>query len=148
LTLKGPSKRVSGAKQRYEAEVEIELLPPAIGDMSSLLRNLGLLTELERLAECASPLELVPIGAIRNRRSAHRYEHGLHRLELTWDELEFPTGPSQIRLEVEARSDMTDHLLDQAASELRAVFGERLEPPKRGKIRELCERLYPDLLAA
>jgi inorganic triphosphatase YgiF len=148
LTLKGPSKRRSGAKRRYEAEVEIEQLPPAIRDMSALLRDVGLLRELERLAGPAATAQLVPIGAIRNRRSEHRYQHGLHRLELTWDELEFPTGPPQIRLEVEARTDTAERLLEQAAKELRVVFGDRLERPQRGKARELCERLYPDLLAA
>ena len=148
LTLKGPSKRRSGKKRRYETEVEIEQLPPGIGDMNSLLRRVGLLRELECLAGVASAMDLVPIGAIRNRRWEHRYVHGLHRLELTWDELEFPTGPPQIRLEVEARSDTAERLLNQAGKELRAVFGDRLETPKRGKTRELCERLYPDLLAA
>ncbi len=148
LTLKGPSKRQSGAKRRYEAEVEIEHLPPAIGDMRSLLDDVGLLRDLKRLAGFAKTPELVPVGAIRNRRSEHRYEHGLHRLELTWDELEFPTGPTQIRLEVEARSDTAERLLEQAAKDLRVVLGDRLEKPERGKTAELCERLYPDLLAA
>lgn len=148
LTLKGPSKVRSGAKRRYEAEVVIEQLPPAIGDMSSLLDEVGLLTELQRLAGLAKTPQLVPIGAIRNRRSEHRYRHGLHRLELTWDELEFPSGPPQIRLEVEARSDTAEHLLEQASEELRALFGDRLQEPQRGKVRELCERLYPELLAA
>ena len=148
LTLKGPSTVRSGAKRRYEAEVVIEQLPPAIGDMSSLLDEVGLLTELQRLAGLAKTPQLVPIGAIRNRRSEHRYRHGLHRLELTWDELEFPCGPPQIRLEVEARSDTAEHLLEQASEELRALFGDRLQEPQRGKVRELCERLYPELLAA
>ena len=147
LTLKGPAKQRSGAKRRYEAEVEIEQLPPAI-DMNSVLREVGLEHEVERLAGLEKTPRLVPIGAIRNRRSEHRYRHGLHRLELTWDELEFPTGPPQVRLEVEARSDTAERLLEQAAEELRAVLGDALETPKRGKVRELCERLYPDLLAA
>src|SRR4051794_34704574 len=77
LTLKGPSRRRGGAKRRYEAEVQIDQLPADISDMSSLLRDSGLLGELERLAGSATP-ELVPIGEIRNRRSQHRYEHGLH----------------------------------------------------------------------
>src|SRR3954452_10899671 len=46
LTLKGPSKRRSGGKRRYEAEVEIDRLPPAISDMRSLLEDVGLLREL------------------------------------------------------------------------------------------------------
>ena len=88
------------------------------------------------------------IGALRNRRSEHRYEHGLHRLDLTWDELEFPTGPPQTRLEVEAHSDVAARLLEQAAAELAVLFGDKLQLPERGKTRELCERLYPELLAA
>jgi hypothetical protein len=128
--------------------VEIAKLPGEIDDIRNLLRALDLLGELERLAEPASGLELHAIGALRNRRSEHRYEHGLHRLDLTWDELEFPTGPPQTRLEVEAHSDVAARLLEQAAAELAALFGDELQPPERGKARELCERLYPELLVA
>jgi inorganic triphosphatase YgiF len=148
LTLKGPSKRRGGAKRRYEAEVQIDQLPADIADMSSLLRDFGLLGELERLAGFAKTPELVPIGEIRNRRSEHRYEHGLHRLDLTWDDLQFPAGSPQIRLELEARSGTAERLLDQAAKELHVVFGDWLVKPQCGKTRELCERLYPGLLAA
>jgi uncharacterized protein YjbK len=148
LTLKGPSKLRSGAKRRYEVEVEIDRLPSQIPDMATMLRSLGLLRKLERLGKLAPPVELVPIGILRNRRSEHRYEHGLHRLDLTWDELEFPAGPPEIRLEVEARSATAERLLEQAARELRAAFGDCLDTPERGKTRELCERLYPELLAA
>ena len=84
----------------------------------------------------------------RNRRSEHRYEHGLHRLDLTWDELEYPTGPAELRLEVEAASPHAERLLEQAAAELQVALGENLSVPERGKTRELCERLYPELLAA
>jgi inorganic triphosphatase YgiF len=148
LTLKGPARRRSGAKVRYEAEVEIAKLPAEIDDIREALRALGLLGELERLAESAAGLELQPIGTLRNTRSEHRYEHGLHRLDLTWDELQFPTGPPQTRLEVEAHSDAARRLLGQAAAELEAIFGGELAHPERGKTRELCERLYPELLAA
>jgi hypothetical protein len=148
LTLKGPSRRHSGAKVRYEAEREIAKLPGEIDDIRDLLRALDLLEELERLVPAAGGHELRPIGALRNRRSAHRYEHGLHRLDLTWDELEFPTGPPQTRLEVEAHSDLATRLLEQASAELAALFGDALAPPERGKTRELCERLYPELVAA
>jgi inorganic triphosphatase YgiF len=148
LTLKGPSRKRTGAKRRYEAETEIEQLPDEISDMSALLTELGLLGELQRLAGRAAATGLVPIGTLRNRRSEHRYEHGLHRLDLTWDELEFPVGPPEIRLEVEARSRPAERLLERAAKELRALFGDRLVEPERGKSRELCERLYPELLAA
>jgi hypothetical protein len=148
LTLKGPSRQRSGAKARSEAEVEIAKLPGEIDDIRDLLRALDLLGELERLVKGASEKELHAIGALRNRRTEHRYEHGLHRLDLTWDELEFPTGPPQTRLEVEAHSDVAARLLEQAAVELAAVFGDELVLPERGKTRELCERLYPELLAA
>ena len=148
LTLKGPARKRSGAKARYEAEIEIGRLPAEIRDIREVLRSVDLLDDLERLAEHAAGRELLSIGALRNRRSEHRYEHGLHRLDLTWDELEFPTGPPQTRLEVEAHSDVAERLLEQAASELSALFGDELQPPERGKLRELCERLYPELLAA
>jgi hypothetical protein len=148
LTLKGPARKRSGAKARYEAEIEIGRLPAEIRDIREVLRSVDLLDDLERLAEHAAGRELLPIGALRSRRSEHRYEHGLHRLDLTWDELEFPTGPPQTRLEVEAHSDVAERLLEQAASELSALFGDELQPPERGKLRELCERLYPELLAA
>jgi len=148
LTLKGPSRRRSGAKVRYEAEREIAKLPGEIDDIRDLLRALDLLDELEQLVPAAGGHELRPIGALRNRRSAHRYEHGLHRLDLTWDELEFPTGPPQTRLEVEAHSDLAARLLEQASAELSALFGDALATPDKGKTRELCERLYPELLAA
>ncbi|MFL5928821.1 MAG: CYTH domain-containing protein [Gaiellaceae bacterium] len=148
LTLKGPSRKRTGAKRRYEAEVEIEALPPQIVDMNALLVELDLLEKANALAGLAETARLVPVGALRNRRSEHRYEHGLHRLDLTWDELEYPTGPSEIRLEVEASSEPTERLLDRVATELRAVFGDDLLEPEKGKTRELCERLYPELLAA
>ena len=148
LTLKGPSRKRSGAKSRYEVEVEVGRLPSEIEDMRELLRALDLLEELKRLVEPAALVELHPIGALRNRRSQHRYEHGLHRLDLTWDELEFPTGPPETRLEVEAHSELATRLLDQAAAELSALFGDQLTEPEKGKTRELCERLYPELVAA
>jgi uncharacterized protein YjbK len=148
LTLKGPARRRTGAKRRYEAEVEIDELPEQIDDMGALLRDLGLADDLRRVAELDGEIVLAQIGALRNRRSGHTYEHGLHRLELTWDELEFPTGPSEIRLEVEAHSRPAERLLARAAEELRSLFGDALGEPSRGKTRELCERLYPELLAA
>jgi uncharacterized protein YjbK len=148
LTLKGPSRKRTGAKRRYEAEVEIDELPAEIADMSSLLRELDLLEKLHAFVAVAETARLVPVGALRNRRSEHRYEHGLHRLDLTWDELEYPTGPPEIRLEVEAHSEPAERLLDRVAMELRALLGDSLVKPDRGKTRELCERLYPELLAA
>jgi inorganic triphosphatase YgiF len=147
LTLKGPARKRSGAKRRYEAEVGIDRLPDEISDMRTVLDELGLLGELERLTGLQA-VELKPIGTLRNRRSRHRYEHGLHRLDLTWDELEYPTGSPETRLEVEAHSKLAERLLRQAAAELALLFEDELASPKRGKTRELCERLYPGLLAA
>jgi hypothetical protein len=146
--LKGASRKRTGAKRRYEAEVAIKQLPPEISDMASLLSELGLLAELKRLSGGVHAVQLVPIGALRNRRSEHRYVHGLHRLDLTWDELEYPTGPAELRLEVEAVSPQAGRLLAQAADELKLALGEGLIEPHQGKTRELCERLYPELFAA
>jgi uncharacterized protein YjbK len=148
LTVKGPSRKRAAGKRRYEAEVAIGQLPPQISDMTALLDEAGLLETLQRLSGLADAVELKAIGALRNRRSEHRYEHGLHRLDLTWDELEYPTGPAELRLEVEAASPHAERLLAQAADELRVVFGGGLVEPHRGKTRELCERLYPELVAA
>jgi uncharacterized protein YjbK len=148
LTLKGPSRKRTGAKTRYEAETEIEHLPAEILNMSSLLHDLDLLEKVHALADLEQTPRFVPVGELRNRRSAHRYQHGLNRLDLTWDEIEFPTGPPELRLEVEAHSPTAERLLEQAATELRAVYGDDLAEPERGKTRELCERLYPELLAA
>lgn len=148
LTLKGPSRKRTGGKRRVEVETAIEQLPPQVDDMASLLGGLGLLGELQRLSGVADGVELVPIGALRNRRSEHRYVHGLHRLDLTWDELEYPTGPAELRLEVEAVSPEAERLLAQAADELKLTLGDGLGKPQQGKTRELCERLYPELLAA
>jgi uncharacterized protein YjbK len=145
LTVKGPSRKRSQTKQRYELEVEVEQLPPEIEDMASLLDELKLMSEVRRLSGLKNGAALVPIGSLRNRRSEHRYRHGLHRLHLTWDELEYPTGPPELRLEVEAASPHAERLLEQAADELRALLGDTLRAPRRGKTRELCSRLYPDL---
>ena len=76
------------------------------------------------------------------------YANGLHRLELTWDRLAYPIGPPETRLEVEARNEAAARFLDRVDEELRGLFGKSLRPASQGKSRELCERLYPELLAA
>jgi len=38
-------------------------------------------------------------------------------------------------------------LLQTADAQLRAAFGDGLEPVTRGKCRELCARLYPELVS-
>jgi hypothetical protein len=148
LTFKGPSRKRAGAKHRHESEVKIESLPASNDEIVNVLRDNSLETVVRKLAAFEFGAELRPIGQLRNRRSEHRYAHGLHRLELTWDELEFPTGEPQIRLEIEARSDSAERLLQKAEAEVMDLFGEDLSPPELGKMRELCERLYPELLAA
>jgi inorganic triphosphatase YgiF len=148
LTFKGPARKQRKAKRRHETELEIASLPQSAEEMGRLLRGLGLERTIRRLSGLEAEPTLQPIGELRNRRSRHRYEHGLHRLELTWDELEFPTGDPETRLEVEARSELAERLLELAAAELAALFGDDLVPASKGKARELCERLYPELLAA
>jgi hypothetical protein len=149
LTFKGPSRKRSGVKRRQEIELPIESVPADAGEMRAVLRALDLDRTIQQAAGLGGPIAPHPIGELRSRRSHHRYVHGLHRLELTWDELEFPTGPPQVRVEVEARTEPAERLLARAAEELLALLGKaRLTAPERGKTRELCERLYPELLAA
>jgi hypothetical protein len=147
LTFKGPSRKRAKIKRRYETEVEIDALPTEPAAMRLLLRELRLDAVIERFTDLGRDIEPGPIGELRNRRSKHHFAHGLHRLDLTWDELEFPAGPPQTRLEVEARTASAERLLSQAAAELTELFGDDLVAPNRGKTRELCERLYPELLA-
>ena len=148
LTFKGPSRKRAGAKRRHETEIKIGSLPAGNDEILAVLREKGLETAVRKFAAFEFDSELHPIGQLRNRRSEHRYAHGLHRLELTWDELEFPTGSPQIRLEIEARSECAERLLQKAEAEVMELFGKDLSPPELGKMRELCERLYPELLAA
>ena len=49
---------------------------------------------------------------------------------------------------MEALSEFAERLLKQAEAELTDLFGDDLSTPELGKTRELCERLYPELLAA
>jgi hypothetical protein len=148
LTFKGPSRKRRKVKRRHESEFEIDQLPADGEELLALLRDSRLDDVIPKVA--GVELEDAPhaIGELRNRRSRHVYRHGLHRLDLTWDELEFPSGPAQTRLEVEARTKPAERLVDRAAKELRELLGDELGAPGRGKTRELCERLYPELLAA
>src|SRR3954447_8996568 len=61
LTLKGPSKKRTGGKRRFEAEIEIDQLPSEIGDMRALLREVGLLARALRLADVSELRPLVPV---------------------------------------------------------------------------------------
>ena len=148
LTFKGPSRKHASVKRRQETEVELDSLPEQPEAMPFMLHRLGLDEALRTCANWKLDASLQPVGELRNRRSQHRYIHGLHRLDLTWDELEFPTGPPQTRLEVEARAEPAERLLQRAGRELEALFGDDLVAPERGKTRELYERLYPELFAA
>jgi hypothetical protein len=148
LTFKGPSRKHRDVKRRHETEVEIQEVPSDAVAMWQLLRDLRLEDVIRRYTELEGDVAPQPIGELRNRRSQHRFAHGLLKLDLTWDELEFPTGPPQTRLEVEAQGEGGERLLGEAAKELTELFGDDLVPPERGKTRELCERLYPELLAA
>lgn len=91
-------------------------------------------------------MELHAIGQITNERSRHAYVQGLHRLELTWDQLEYPVGPPETRVEVEVKSKFAKRSL--AEKELNELFKADLEAPARGKVRELCTRLYPELVSS
>jgi hypothetical protein len=85
------------------------------------------------------------IGELRTERSRHTFVQGLHRLELTWDRVRYPVGPDGVRLEVEVKSSLADRYLTGASAELRDLLGNSLERARRGKVRELCDRLYPEL---
>ena len=146
LTWKGRSRRHKNGKRRPEVEVPIASVPDEPEVLAALLDR----HRIDRLIGDAcgldEPLELQAIGEIRNDRSRHTYVQGLHRLELTWDRLEYPTGPPETRVEVEVKSRLAERYLAQAEEDLRGLFGDDLEAPARGKVRELCTRLYPELV--
>lgn len=145
LTWKGSSRRTKhGAKQRQEVEVPISAPPDGGEELVRLLRRYRL-WPLVRKATGSDDVELREIGQLRTDRSAHVYVNGLHRLELTWDRVEFPKGPGEVRLEVEMKSGAALSRLGRARSRLAKIFGDDLLDAPRGKTRELCARLYPEL---
>lgn len=149
VTWKGPSRRLGrSGKERKEVNVPIDALVDESRELERLLAVNGLLDAVHETAGIAQDAELHAIGTLRNNRSMHEYVQGLHRLELSWDRLEYPVGPGEVRLEVEVKSEFAERYLDAADGQLRELFGSALAPPERGKVRELCERLYPELLAA
>lgn len=149
LTWKGPSRRVGrSGKQRKEVNVLLDSVVEESGELERLLTEHGLLEVVHEAASIAPEGGLHAIGALRNNRSIHEYVQGLHRLELSWDRLEYPVGPGETRLEVEVKSEFAERYLEAADDQLRQLFGSALAPAERGKVRELCERLYPELLAA
>lgn len=149
LTWKGPSRRSArhNGKRRPETELPLDTLPETGAAMTLLLRRHGLWEVIQEATGVEGEPALHPVGQLRNQRSTHTYVHGLHRLEVSWDRLEYPVGPEEIRVEVELKSAVAEHFLEEADAELRALFGDDLVPPERGKVRELCERLYPALAA-
>jgi hypothetical protein len=148
IVFKSPAtRRDDGAKVREETEVPIDLVPDEAMDLDRVLEQAGLADAVARVVDC-DPCELHGIGELVNDRSLHVYANGLHRLELTWDRLAYPLGPPETRLEVEARTEAAARFLDRVDEELRGLFGKALTPASQGKSRELCERLYPELLAA
>lgn len=152
LSLKGPSKpdskRGHNGKKRREIEVPVESIPQETDELTDLLRRVELLDVVRKAADLEDDAALCHIGVIRNDRSIHRYVNGLHELELNWDRLEYPVGPPEIRLELEVKWEHAERALAKADAELRRLLGDQLAPPDRGKVRELCERLYPELIAA
>ena len=149
LTWKGPARRLGrSAKERLEVNIPVDSVVEESGELERLLTDHGLLESVCGAADIAADAELHAIGTLRNNRSTHEYAQGLHRLELSWDRLEYPVGPSETRLEVEVKSEFAERFLDTVDEQLQELFGSALTPPERGKVRELCERLYPELLAA
>ena len=146
LTWKGASRRRKhGAKQRQEVEVPLRALPADGEELGRLLRRYRLWA-LVRKAAGTDDVELREIGRLRTERSAHTYVSGLHRLELAWDRVEFPTGPAELRLEVEMKSQTAASRLARAQERLSQLFGDDLVERPRGRTRELCARLYPELV--
>jgi inorganic triphosphatase YgiF len=150
LTFKGRSSERGShnGKARREIELPVESIPQDTGELTDLLREVELLDVVAKAARLADDAVLCHIGVIRNDRSTHRYVNGMHELELTWDRLEYPVGPKETRLELEVKWEHAESALAHADAELRQLLGDDLVEPKRGKVRELCERLYPQLVAA
>ena len=148
LTWKGRSRRHRSGKRRPEVEVPIATVPDEPGILGALLERHGIDRLIGRACAIREPFDLHAIGDIRNDRSRHTYVQGLHRLELTWDQLEYPVGPAETRVEVEVKSRLAERYLSQAEEDLRTLFGDDLEAPARGKVRELCIRLYPELVSS
>jgi inorganic triphosphatase YgiF len=149
LIFKGPARRRrDGAKERQEIEVPIDHLPGGGEEIARTLAEVDLLARIAKGASLERDAELHEIGRLANRRSSHVYTQGLHRLEATWDRLTYPVGESEVRLEVEAHSRASGRYLARADRELRSLFAADLVPAPQGKSRELCARLYPELLEA
>jgi inorganic triphosphatase YgiF len=147
LTWKGPSeRREDGARQREEVEVPIDHVPAEAADLVAALRRYSLWELVAPPASLDDDVELDNIGELRNRRSSHLFVQGLHRLELAWDRISYPVGEPERRLEVEAKRQRAARFMADVDGELRAIYGKHLSPAPHGKAKELCLRLYPDIL--
>jgi inorganic triphosphatase YgiF len=147
LTWKGPSeRREDGARQREEVEVPIDHVPADGADLVAALRRYSLWELVAPPASLPDDVELDNIGELRNRRSSHLFVQGLHRLELAWDRISYPAGEPERRLEVEAKRQRAARFMADVDRELRTIYGKHLAPAPHGKAKELCLRLYPDIL--
>jgi adenylate cyclase class IV len=147
LTWKGPATRhPDGSKSREELQVALDHVPRDGTEVAALLHRLDLWERVCERAGIDEDSEVHEIGQLRNRRSAHLYRQGMHRLELTWDSLQFPIGDPQTRIEVEVKSTAAARFLSRVDSELRALYGRDLTRAPHGKTKELCLRLYPELM--
>jgi len=144
LTWKGPSvRRPDGAREREEIEHPLDHIPGDWREMRSTLKAAGL---LKRVNAIIGDERLALIGELENRRSTHDYVQGLHRVELCWDRLRFPIGPTQTRLELETQSKAAARFIGAFDRDLRDLFGDDLSDVDYGKAKELCLRLYPEIV--
>jgi hypothetical protein len=141
LVWKGPPRhRPDGAKAREERQVVFSgHLDPS--EFGALLASTGLADIVVGLIGPEACAQIRSIGELHNERSVHVYGSDECGLELVWDRLQYPTGPAETRLEVEATDANALDLLAVADEELRAVLGPELEASRRGKARELFARL-------
>ena len=147
LTWKGPSeRREDGARQREEVEVPIDHVPSDGTDLLAALRRYSLWELVAPPAALPDDVELENIGELKNRRSSHLFVQGLHRLELAWDRISYPVGEPERRLEVEAKRQRAARFMAAVDAELRGIYGKSLTPAPHGKAKEMCLRLYPELL--
>ncbi len=144
LTWKGPStRRADRAREREEIEFPVDHIPADGVEMLQMVEAAGLLPKIADVNRSSRPLAM--IGELENRRSTHDYVQGLHHVELCWDRLRFPLGPTQIRLELETKNDYAGRFIGDFDRELREIFNGSLRDAEFGKAKELCVRLYPEL---
>ncbi len=146
LTWKGPStRRPDRAREREELEAPVDHIPADGAEMLEMITVANLFGKVTGVLGATPTLAL--IGELENRRSTHDYVQGLHRVELCWDRLRFPLGPTQIRLELETQNDAAGRFIGAFDEELRALLNGDLTDAEYGKAKELCVRLYPELFA-